>query len=119
MALVSGLMRRRTFLLPMLLLLTACGSGGVEPRVIEGLADANTDGTVIWLTEAGSDDNGEGYIVAGADFKQADGTSRQGGSATCIEPGATRQPVQLGLVKVDGGKDFGTREHVVWVHCLG
>jgi hypothetical protein len=101
-----------------LLFLTACGSGGVEPRVVEGLADANADGTQIGLRDDASDDSGEGYIVAGADSRQGQGPLQQGGSSTCIEPGAVGQRVRLGVVRVDGGDEFATREHVVWVHCL-
>lgn len=112
---------KRPFLLLVLMLplVAACGSGEVEPRVVEGLADANADGTAIGLSDDESDDDGqEGYIVAGADYRQGDGPTHQGGSATCIKPGAVGQRVRLGLVTVDGGDGFGTREHVVWVHCL-
>ncbi len=103
-----------------LLLMTACGSGGVEARVVEGLADANVDGTVIGLREDPSDDSGESYtIIAGADFRQGDGPGREGGASTCIKPGATGQRVRLGVVRVDGSDDFPVgREHVVWVQCL-
>jgi hypothetical protein len=102
-----------------LLLVTACGSGGVEPRVVEGLADANDDGTLIALRDDPSDNSGEGYIVVGADFRQGNGPTREGGLSTCIKPGATGQRVRLGVVRVDGTDDFPIgREHVVWVQCL-
>jgi hypothetical protein len=102
-----------------LLLATGCGSGGVEPRVVQGLADANADGTVIAVREDDSDKSGESYIVAGADFRLGDGPVQEGGSTTCVEPEAAGKRVRLGIVSVNSEDEgFTTREHVVWVHCL-
>ncbi len=113
--------RRVLWLVPGLLLMTACqGGGGVDPRVVEGLADADVDGTVIALREDPSDDSGESYIIAGADFRQGDGPVQAGRGSTCIKPGATGQRVRLGVVRVDASDDFPIgRDHVVWVQCLG
>jgi hypothetical protein len=109
----------RASCLALVLLLTACGSGGVEPRVVEGLADADVDGTVIALRDGPSDDSGDSYIVAGADFRRGNGAPEEGRSSTCIKPGISGQPVRLGVVKVDATDDFPVgRHHVVWVHCL-
>jgi hypothetical protein len=105
-------------LLTLPVFLSACGGlSEVTPRVVEGFADANVDGTAIGFRESSTDTSGESFIVSGADFRQGDAPMREGGAATCIKAGAKAQPVRLGLVRVEAGEGFSGRDHVVWVHC--
>jgi len=91
----------------------------VSPRVVEGWAQPNATGTAIGLHDSPDAERGEGYIIAGADWRRAEGPWNDGTSSpTCIgtDPAAMTH-VRLGVVTVKV-QEGSTREQVVWLQCL-
>lgn len=91
----------------------------VVPRAVEGWAQPNAAGTAISLHDSYDAEWGEGYIIAGADWRSAEGPWNDGASSpTCVGTDtAAMTHVRLGvvMVKVHEGS---TREQVVWLQCL-
>lgn len=91
----------------------------VQPRVVEGWARPNDTGTSVGLFRSIEDDEGEGYVVAGARWSGPDDSWHDGAvGPTCIGTDVTLfTEVELGVVDVTSPD--GTRwTHVVWLRCL-
>lgn len=79
----------------------------------------NAAGTAINLHESPEDASGEGYIIAGAEWRGADNMWHDGAEIpTCVgtDTGSFTH-VRLGLVTVEK-PDRGTWEQVSWLECL-
>ncbi len=91
----------------------------VSPKAVEGWAQPNADGTAIGLLDSPDAENGESYVIAGADWRHVGGPWTDGTSSpTCVgtDPGVmTRVRLGLVMVKVPEGS---TRQQVIWLECL-
>jgi len=100
-----------------MVLTAACGNPTVD--VIEGyVTSVNQNGAFIGLAESPESPEAEGYIVAGADWRDAGGAWHDT-FPTCLEPLSSGDRVRLGVVDVPPQGDAPGREHVVWLECLG
>src|SRR5665811_1598779 len=85
-------------MLAFLVVLAACG--GPEVDVIEGYVNGvNQGGDAIGLSSGPEVSEGEGYIVAGADWRDTSGAWHRG-FPTCLEPLSQGQRVRLGVIDV-------------------
>jgi hypothetical protein len=92
-------------------------SGNPQFEIVEGYTTAvNMDGEAIGLLQE-SGDQGAGYQIAGAWWREKDGPWHTHGP-TCLVPLTSGQRVRLGVVHL--GKSEGPRANaVVWLECLG
>ncbi|WP_212840498.1 hypothetical protein [Catellatospora sp. IY07-71] len=89
-----------------------------RPRTVEGWALPVHDGAAVKLFDSPDAAEGEGYVIAGADWLGADG-ARMGDDLVpgCLRAAAGKAHVQLGVVDVHGG-DLAEGPRVVFVRCL-
>jgi len=88
-----------------------------QVQILEGKTNGvNVDGTAIGFD--GSGRTGEGYIIAGARWRQDDGPWNEG-LPTCLAPGSSGQRVTLGVVEVPPVADAPGGSAVVWLVCHG
>ncbi len=92
-------------------------SGPAHVRVVEGYAFANADGTAIGLS-AERDGPGEGYIIAGAHWRQQNQPWHDS-FPTCVKPLVEDQRLRLGIVRARPMGEAPGRAVVVWLECLG
>lgn len=90
------------------------GHDPVEVEILDGVAThVNIDSTAMFFVGSGRRD---GFDVAGAAWRQDDGTWHVSDPPTCLEPLSSGQRVTLGVVDVP--QPTG-RELVVWLECHG
>ena len=86
-------------------------------KVLEGRTNGvNVDGTAIGFD--GSGKHGEGYVVAGAQWRQDDGPWNDS-TLTCLAPLSSDQAVTLGVIPSASVLGGGSRPVVVWLECHG
>ena len=92
---------------------------GASTHVVTGWAVPNAAGTAISLHDAPEGGPGEGYVIAGAEWKAAGSGWHDGADIpTCVGTDTgSLTPVRLGLVTVET-PDGGTREQATWLECL-
>ena len=121
----AGTSRRQRLLWALLAVAVAVAAGywltsgrhTATPRVVEGWAMPNADGTAISLHESrdATPNPGEGYVIAGAEWRGPDGSWRDGASLpTCVGTDTSSMThVRLGVVNVTG-----RGSHVAWLECM-
>jgi hypothetical protein len=86
-------------------------------QIMEGYADVNIDGTAIgFYPEIGAEE-GEGYIIAGAEWRENGGPWNLN-FPTCLEPLSTNNKVRLGVIQAAPTEDAPGRTVVVWLESL-
>lgn len=106
-------------LLVALALWAGWAGGAVSPRTVEGWAMPNASGTAISLHDSPEGGPGEGYIIAGAQWRGIDNSWHDGADIpTCVGTDMSSfTHVRLGLVTVET-PDGLTWEQVAWLECL-
>ena len=91
---------------------------GVRPCIVEGYSNgANYDCTAIGVSkEPGG--LGEGYIIAGAEWREFDGPWHQGGAPPSLAQPNTGQKVRLGVVYVKPTQEGPGGPVVAWIEVL-
>lgn len=92
-------------------------SGNASVKVIEGYADVNQDGTAIGLCPTENGEESEGYIIAGAMWRESSGLWNDT-FPTCLEPLTSNNKVRMGVVEVAPGEYTIGRTVVVWIEAL-
>lgn len=94
-------------------------AGAVSPRTVEGWAMPNASGTAISLHDSPDDASGEGYVIAGAQWRGVENSWHDPADIpTCVGTDTGRLThVRLGVVTVET-PDGGSREQVAWLECL-
>jgi hypothetical protein len=100
-------------------ILGACGTErGTRVTVIDGMTSAvNEHGTAIFLSQTRSGAS-EGYVIAGAMWRNAGGAWNEWNGPSCAEPLSSGQHVRLGIVHVAPEGDAPGRAVVAWFECL-
>ena len=90
----------------------------VTPYIVEGYSHGtNSDGTAIGVSkELGGP--GEGYVIAGAMWREFDGSWHQGGTPPSLAQPNTGQKVRLGVVYVKPTQDKPGGPVVAWIEVL-
>jgi hypothetical protein len=90
------------------------------PDVVEGWAMPNMHGTAISLHDSDDTRDGDGYIIAGAQWSGQDNVWHQGADGpTCVGTDTTRKThVRLGIVDVSPDEGVPGRPYVMWLRCL-
>jgi hypothetical protein len=99
------------------------GRHTATPEVVEGWAIPNGNGLALSLHESDDTRDGNGYVIAGADWAGKDNLWHGGAQTpTCIGTDTTiKTHVQLGIVDIrSGGTDHVgySASHVIWLRCL-
>jgi len=90
----------------------------VTPYVVEGYSNgANYDCTAIGVSKSKDLGPGEGYVIAGAIWREFDGPWHQDGTPPSLAQPNTSQKVRLGVVNVKPTEAPGGRV-VVWIEVL-
>ena len=91
---------------------------GARPCIVEGYSHGtNYDGTAIGVSkELGGP--GEGYVIAGAMWREFDGSWHQGGTPPSLAQPNTDQKVRLGVVYVKPMQDKPGGPVVAWIEVL-
>jgi hypothetical protein len=91
---------------------------GVTPYIVEGYSNGmNSDGTAIGVSEEVGGP-GEGYVIAGAHWKEFDGSWHQGGTPPSLLWPNTGQRVRLGVAYVKPTRDNPGGPVVSWIEVL-
>jgi hypothetical protein len=86
------------------------------PRITEGWAMPNGNGTAIWLYDT-ADGPGEGYVIAGVLWSGPDNAWHHGDTPTCVGTDTTSKThVQLGVIDVES--QYVSYAQVAWLRCL-
>jgi hypothetical protein len=90
----------------------------VTPHIVEGYSNgANSDGTAIGVSkEPGGP--GEGYVIAGAMWREFGGSWHQGGTPPSLAQPNTGQKVRLGVVYVKPTQEAFGGPVVAWIEVL-
>ena len=90
----------------------------VTPYIVEGYSHGtNYDGTAIGVSkEPGGP--GEGYVIAGAIWREFDGPWHQGGTIPSLAQPNTGQKVRLGIVYVKPTQEALGGPVVAWIEVL-
>jgi hypothetical protein len=90
----------------------------VTPYIVEGYSNgANYDCTAIGVSkEPGG--SGEGYVIAGAIWREFDGPWHDGGTPPSLAQPNTGQKVRLGVVYVKPTQDKPGGPVVAWIEVL-
>ncbi len=97
----------------------AWNDGGASPRVVTGWAMPNAAGTAISLHDSPEGGPGEGYVIAGAEWRGIENRWHDGADIpTCVgtDTGSFTH-VKLALITLESANG-GTREQVTWLECL-
>lgn len=98
----------------------AWSGSAVSPHVVEGWAmPTNAAGTAVSLHASPDAAAGEGYLIAGAQWRDIDDVWHDGADIpSCVgTDSSSRTHVRLGFVTVET-PDGGTRDQVTWLECL-
>jgi len=86
-------------------------------QIIEGYAWVNQDGTAIALCPTENGEECEGYIIAGAMWRENSGPWNDT-FPTCLEPLTSNNKVRMGVVEVAPREYTIGRTVVVWIEAL-
>ena len=91
---------------------------GVRPHIVEGYSHGtNSDGTAIGVSKEHGGP-GEGYVIAGAMWREFDGPWHQDGTPPSLAQPDTGQKVRLGIVYVNPVQDKPGGPVVAWYEVL-
>jgi len=92
---------------------------GVRPCIVEGYSNgANYDCTAIGVSKSKDLGPGEGYVIAGAMWREFDGPWHQGGAPPSLAQPNTGQKVRLGVVYVKPTQEGPGGPVVAWIEVL-
>lgn len=101
--------------------LTACvdTTQAAPATVVEGYTTTvNESGIAIGLSPTADGGAGEGYVIAGAMWRDQGGPWKSWQGESCAEPLTSGQQVRLGVVKVEPGEYAPGGPVVAWFECL-
>jgi len=92
---------------------------GVRPYIVEGYSNgANYDCTAIGVSKSKDLGPGEGYVIAGAMWREFGGPWHDGGTPPSLAQPNTGQKVRLGIVNVKPTQEGPGGPVVAWVEVL-
>ena len=92
---------------------------GVRPCIVEGYSNgANYDCTAIGVSKSKDLGPGEGYVIAGAMWREFGGPWHQGGTPPSLAQPNTGQKVRLGVVNVKPTQEGPSGPVVAWIEVL-
>ena len=92
---------------------------GVRPCIVEGYSNgANYDCTAIGVSKSKDLGPGEGYVIAGARWREFDGPWHESGTPPSLAQPNTGQKVRLGVVNVKPTQEVLGGPVVAWVEVL-
>jgi len=91
----------------------------VTPYIVEGYSNgANSDDTAIGVSKSEDLGPGEGYVIAGANWREFGGPWHQGGTPPSLAQPNIGQKVRLGVVYVKPTQDNPGGPVVSWIEVL-
>jgi len=91
----------------------------VTPYIVEGYSNgANHDCTAIGVSKSKDLGPGEGYVIAGATWREFGGPWHQGGTIPSLAQPNTGQRVRLGVVYAKPTQDKPGGPVVAWIEVL-
>jgi len=91
----------------------------VTPYIVEGYSNgANSDGTAIGVSKSKDLGPGEGYVIAGAKWREFGGPWHLDGTPPSLAQPNTGQKVRLGIVYVKPTQEALGGPVVAWVEVL-
>jgi hypothetical protein len=91
----------------------------VTPYIVEGYSNgANSDGTAIGVSKSKDLGPGEGYVIAGAKWREFGGPWHLDGTPPSLAQPNTGQKVRLGIVYVKPTQEALGGTVVAWVEVL-
>jgi len=91
----------------------------VTPYIVEGYSNgANSDGTAIGVSKSKDLGPGEGYVIAGAKWRESGGPWHLDGTPPSLAQPNTGQKVRLGILYVKPRQEAPGGPVVAWVEVL-
>jgi hypothetical protein len=91
----------------------------VTPCIIEGYSNgANYEGTAIGVSKSKELGPGEGYVIAGAKWRESGGAWHDSGTPPSLAQPNTGQKVRLGVVYVKPTQEALGGPVVAWIEVL-
>lgn len=98
---------------------SGCGSNApVAPYIVEGYASSNFDGTAIGVSKEKMTGPGEGYVIAGARWREFGGPWYDHGTPPSLANSATGVKVRLAVVNVKATGQAPGGPVVAWIEVL-